>query len=382
MSSKNLTYILGAGSSKDFGFPLGPEIFARAVEVMKTVDSADIKTGLRTAIEEVDQIMAKIYSDLPSDKAIYPLFEEVLTFIWQSRKYEYQDWENGGELVSLYGKDTRDVFKVFVDMLTLTLSAITLSDPFNEELCLYQEFIKSLVSDKHKISIISLNYDLIVDSVLLTCVKEGLIEDFNYGVPLYSLADGHICRKGGISLLKPHGSLNLSFCTGQRWGTSYHYSPKDNTIDIMKEVPTMCADGSGHYVRPLIIPPLYVKESYAKESKKAQVYQSKRGVRTLDEGVIENYRKRVDRRIDDALQNADEITIIGYSMPPYDFDFKSLLIKGLMNNKNRAAVQINIIDKGKGDQLDELKSRFKHLAGEVKLIGQNGFLDYIRSQVP
>ena len=91
-------------------------------------------------------------------------------------------------------------------------------------------------------------------------------------------------------------------------------------------------------------------------------------------------RKWVDKRVSEALQDADEITIIGYSMPPYDFDFKSLLMKGLMGNKKRTHVPINVIDKGKGEQLHQLELRFKHIAGEVRVIGQNGFLDFIKTQ--
>jgi hypothetical protein len=66
-------------------------------------------------------------------------------------------------------------------------------------------------------------------------------------------------------------------------------------------------------------------------------------------------------------------------MPPYDFDFKSLLIKGLLGNRNRTNVPVNIISRGKSGQLNGLKLRFRHLAGEVRFIGEDGFLDYIIS---
>jgi hypothetical protein len=217
----------------------------------------------------------------------------------------------------------------------------------------------------------------------LTCVKEGLIEDFYYGVSLYTLADGRDCREDGVFLLKPHGSLNLSFCTGHAEGTFFHYSEKASAAEIVRGERRTCPIQQygmyGHPVVPLIIPPLYMKESYAKESKRMAVHESKRGRRLLDGGVIEWYRRYVDLCIDDVLQNADEITVVGYSMPAYDFDFKSLLIKGLMGNKNRANVPVNIITRGDRVQLDDLEQRFRHLAGPVRFIGENGFLDYIRS---
>ena len=86
MSRKNLVYILGAGSSKDFGFPLGHEIFAHADKVLSSAENPDIKIKLEASINAVGQIMAQICSNLPEDKTEYPLFEEILTFIWQSRK--------------------------------------------------------------------------------------------------------------------------------------------------------------------------------------------------------------------------------------------------------------------------------------------------------
>ena len=101
----------------------------------------------------------------------------------------------------------------------------------------------------------------------------------------------------------------------------------------------------------------------------------------MDEGVIERYRWIIDRHISEVLQNADEIMIAGYSMPPYDFDFKSLLIKGLMANKNRSCVTVSLITKGDELSLNELQQRFKHLAGKVEVIGRKGFYDYIKESL-
>jgi|GEM_PF-679101 hypothetical protein len=121
-----------------------------------------------------------------------------------------------------------------------------------------------------------------------------------------------------------------------------------------------------------------MKESYIKEVIKRHVYESKRGPRILDTGVIEFYRQFIDREICDVLMNADEIIIVGYSMPPYDFDFKSLLIKGLMPNKNRKNVPIHIITKAKGKELDNLIKRFEHLAGKVNVVSSKGFYKFLR----
>ena len=70
---------------------------------------------------------------------------------------------------------------------------------------------------------------------------------------------------------------------------------------------------------------------------------------------------------------------MGYSMPAYDFDFKSLLVTSLMQNKKRATVNVKIIDKGDALQLDALKAQYKYLVGSVEVIGSDGFYSYLRS---
>lgn len=387
MNGRNIVYIFGAGASKDFGFPLGNEIFLHAERILSDSGIAvEYRTELEHVVKEVDRIMGQIYSALPTDKSRYPLFEEVMTFVWQSRQYETQDWSNKSNLgawVTLFDKRSREVLKDFVKMLVMTLSSVSERSGFAEGLLLYETFIDAVKREGANVSIISLNYDLLIDTILLKCFNEGVIEDFHYGIPLYSMTDGRLCRKGGISLLKPHGSLNLSFSTGNEGGTYYHYSENNSAVDILQGRITSCPgpdyDGRSARLKPLIIPPLYMKDSYSKESEKKQVYERRRGRRSLDTGVLEEYRIwGVDRFISDALEKAEELTIVGYSMPAYDFDFKSLLIKGLMKNKQRERVPVYIITKANGHQLADLRARFKHLAGEVKVKGQKGFLNFLK----
>jgi len=254
---KNIVFILGAGSSKDFGFPLGDEIFAEAHNLLLNTKSSDIKSKLKITLTEVERIKAQIFSRLPSDKTKYPLFEEVLTFIWHSKKYEYQDWKNYGNVVSLFDKLTKEVFATFVEMLALTFSGIIYSNDFKKELKLYETFIKSLNFKTNNISFISLNYDLLIDTILLDCVKEGLIEGLNYGIGVRPLSDEIDRKKDGMLLLKPHGSLNLSFCTAYSHGRElFYYSEGDITIDVMNESDRIkCRiDHCGHYVKPLRVP--------------------------------------------------------------------------------------------------------------------------------
>ena len=78
------TYILGAGSSVEFGYPLGVEIFAKAEELAysKQQNEKSEKTRhLLYAFEAVRTGLSKIFTNLPDDYNLWPNFEEIYTFI-------------------------------------------------------------------------------------------------------------------------------------------------------------------------------------------------------------------------------------------------------------------------------------------------------------
>ena len=382
---KNRVFILGAGSSKDFGLPLGNEVFSQAKELLmyRTYSSAHrwVDHELKYNLEYVKKILNQIFTNLPKDEKQYPNFEEVLTLIWEARKYDrYEGYNN----ISLFKKDAEIVFDRFVELLTHTLFWVINSDPHKEWIRPYEEFIKSFNFKKENITFISLNYDTILDTILNNCVKEKIIQDFNYGFPFRHMLDDVSCRKGGVLLLKPHGSLNLSFCNRHfKGGTRFYYYEQDIMIAKAEGINTIQCSYPlcEHYVRPLVIPPLYGKTSYvATQHKKVvgdsiriAIKRSNRGV-----GAMEQYRTLVDKKICDVLKHTDEITMIGYSMPTYDFDFKFLLIKALMSNKKRSKIPINIITKGNTHSVNELKLRFEHLAGKINIIDTKGFSNYLR----
>jgi hypothetical protein len=91
----------------------------------------------------------------------------------------------------------------------------------------------------------------------------------------------------------------------------------------------------------------------------------------------ETYRKHVDPRIRKVLSQADEIVAIGYSLPPYDYDFKTLLASSLMQNRKRKRLHLKLITKGDDRDISALKARFQPFVGKVDVIGEGGFLDYL-----
>lgn len=390
MEKKNIVYILGAGSSKDFGLPLGHEIFYRAHEILKQMNknNTDFKTIFEKVFYKAEADINKIYLNLPEDKLKYPLFEEVLSFIYdqiedqekfESKKFEEKFTGKPPEEEPLFDNGIRKVFDNFVNLMGLTILGSTLFKYSIKKVEAYERFIKSLNYHYEEISFISLNYDTIIDDILLKCEKEKIIDGYSYAIyPKNINSTMEDYRDGKIFLLKPHGSLNLFFCPHKHRNSiepGFYFS-EDTKIFVGIINPNrkfkcpICSD----IPKPLIIPPLYNKSTFIKDS--AERGQPRGGFFPRDH--LGSYRFRIDRKISNVLQLADEIVIIGYSMPPYDIDFKSILISSLMSNQKRNNVRAKIITKKENSgQIKSIKSQYEHLVGNVVIEEDNGFYNYI-----
>jgi hypothetical protein len=379
----NVVYIFGAGASKDFGLPLGDEIFDYAHALLSTTLSA-VSSQLKAAIEDVQTHLKDIYAMSPFGTAKFPTFEEVLTFVWDCKRFEKFDYDKD-MLISPFktSRGADDVFHSLVRMLGLTLSA-SMERNGRQRLDAFKAFIKTLLARGDNVSFISMNYDIILDRILSECVDDGLISDFTYGIPLYRMS-GHYnldgpsqsdsCRKDGILLLKPHGSLNLICCTFHRqcdYGWGFYYSPDE--VIIAKHATLKCPT-CGHRALPLIIPPLYNKASYIESFKDPPHTPLRWRSNPLW------FRKNVDPKITKVLRAADEVVIVGYSMPVYDYDFKTLVLTSLMQNKRRGSMRLRIITKGNKKDKAGLRAHYQCLVAEPIVESANGFYEYLTTCV-
>jgi NAD-dependent SIR2 family protein deacetylase len=379
MKKKNVVFILGAGASKDFGLPLGNEIFDYTYKILM-LKKDSVVNELKTVWKEVEKNMKYIFVNLPNDKIAYPPFEEVLTFIWDCRKSETWDYKKK-RLNSLFKNKNgaKSVFDVFVKMLGLTIAGSMLFYLPATDVEAFKTFIKSLDFDKKNISFISLNYDVLIDNILHECVKENIISDYTYGVPLSDISDKYnryshdikLCRRSGIPLLKPHGSLNLIYCSHHqaRYGDGFYYSKND--FIAIKNRTLNCPGCGGSMAKPLIIPPLYNKSDYVEETAIKMPAVNARSTPEL-------YRRYLDYKIKDVLKNVDEIIVLGYSMPSYDYDFRSLLMSNLMLNKKRKEIHLKVVTKSDSSQIDNLTAQYKCLVGTVTVEGDKGLYKYLK----
>jgi len=120
---KKVVYLFGAGASKDFGMPLGNEIFERAYRLPLLLKPSRARTDLKSVLREAEKYLGQIFTRLPKQKAKYPPFEEVITFLWEYRKSERYDYDKR-KAISVFSNPggAKEVFEVFVRMLGLTLA--------------------------------------------------------------------------------------------------------------------------------------------------------------------------------------------------------------------------------------------------------------------
>ncbi len=244
----------------------------------------------------------------------------------------------------------------------------------------FDEFINLLLLDREQEpSFISLNYDLLLDNALVKCVNDKVISDFSYGVPLSDIALRYrsgsrqqFCRDTGVLLLKPHGSLNLVWCPHRQapYGFGFYYSANE-PIAVSADV--VRCPGCGNAPKALFIPPLYNKRDYVGETSMRPRRQWR--------STPELYRTYCDRQIIAVLGGADEITMIGYSLPAYDYDFKNLLLLGLMNNRDRERVSVRLITQGNEEAVDNLQKRCVGIAGPVVVESSQGFYGYLEERL-
>ena len=361
-------FIFGAGSSVDFGLPLANRIFSYSDKVLQW-KSKERAACLKDAIDKTEKHLRVLYTNISKNKEEYPAFEEVLTLIWNNGPFKN-------------GWITQDVFNDFVNLLGLTIAAsmgvVNYNRIFFNRRPKYEQFIGTLINTKEEIVFISLNYDILLDTILMKKFKKSHLD---YGVQLRDIDTYKIYKPGRGLILKPHGSLNLSYC--MNCDDIFYFEDNIFTAIANHSSWVMCPICKTSEVKPIIVPPIHNKADFIKSRKQPFIHKQKKGYPGLKLycDAIQSYCSFVHAAIVSHLSDADEITIIGYSLPSYDLDFKHTLLKGLSKNRKRSKIKINLITKEGKRSDNEIKEPYSHLAGPVVVKNKSGFYNYICDNV-
>jgi NAD-dependent SIR2 family protein deacetylase len=327
--AKNI-FIFGAGASAHAGVPLMKNFFDIAVEIFLGYKPDDeSKNEFRLIIDNYFNSFRKIYANFNFEPEIKNI--ETIFSLIDMLKLSSEDSLNNELSQSIIKFITRTIERK-------TVFSMVSPNKFNKpkEYCYFSEKILQH-HQKIDICIITFNYDIALDTVIRTTFGSDSI---NYGLEREP-------NKSIIKLFKLHGSINFGICSDPDClAITPISSPITNDIAfaydsfivpisdlISKNVCRKCKARLQSY--PLIIPPTWNKS----ENKNISAVWNN----TLKE-----------------LSNAENIFIIGYSLPKTDLFFHYLLALGTLEIKNFKRFWVFDID----DEVNKKYSSF--LSNDMK----------------
>ena len=302
----NTVFILGAGASKRGGAPLMMEFLDAAYDLLTVGRISDAEKESFMAVFEARSHLQRVHSksnlDIHNIESVFAAFEMA-------------------NILKRLGDYTPEQIRELLGaMKTIIASTIekTLRFPLRGTHAVaprpYRSFVNLVWNLRHAavprqtVAVITFNYDMAVDyafNQLNTPVEYGLEDE-----PV----------NNAIPLLKLHGSLNWAWCsecevvvpcTLPEYFSTWERGYEDMTESVMismRNVLTRCAHGK-HPVdlEPVIVPPTWYKSDYY--------------------GTLSPVWARAALE----LSAAENIFVIGYSLPPSDLFFRYLYALGTVS---------------------------------------------------
>ena len=233
-----------------------------------------------------------------------------------------------------------------IQIIYLTLDKVLYGEP-----CPYHRRLISQLD--HDDAIITFNWDLLVDNLI--SLENNCPPDYatTFDKTFIGRWVDYNPETNRPKLLKLHGSLNWMYC--KKCKKSYNYVLQGKVTTDMVLNPDAkwlkCPDCQNHQLEPIIIPP-----TINKHYKKWEII------------------KQIWKEAKNCLIKADEITIIGYSLPLTDFRAKWLFMEAVAEHK-QPLKKLTIVDKYPDGLFEKYKKLFKvnndnfeGIVGEIKEI--------------
>lgn len=298
-------FVLGAGASAADGAPVMSNFLDKARDIyvsqMPGLDREAFST-LFTALTMLRRVQSYAEVDLRNIEVVLSLLE-LAHLTWGHS--QFNEFNTKSAITALR--------RVIVQTLDYTLRYSRKDDiiapPYNSKRLVDRCAVHL---PKKQIAFISFNYDVALEYSLDSC-------NISYD---YCLNDGF--SKSSVPVVKLHGSVNWSKCEScarigfvpiaeadlsslqmdARTTTDYVHLKASSSLN---KLPPCC--GYEEFNDPLIVPPSYNKFEYFKI------------VNQLWKTAVELF------------QRANQIVVIGYSLPPSDFFFRNLYALGMINNE-------------------------------------------------
>lgn len=347
-------FILGAGASCEAGAPLMTDFFKRARKIYDEHGYGDVNHHIKDVLNAglIDLKLVQVKSNIKTQN-IEHLFSAV----------------DIGQLIGVFGTrppheidSLRESIVVFIqrtieETVRVPFSGRRFAPPKGYDILsklVLEKVRKTAPSGRNDVSFISFNYDTCLEYSLSLC---GIGVDYGLGEPFCKLADNNAQVK--LPVLKLHGSINWATC------------PKCNAI-----VPTELNPFGGQHLIDTLDLPDALKLSYH-ERFRLNTHKCGSGLSDLPVIVPPTWNKasvkygglrEVWKRAAKELASAENIVVIGYSMPPTDMFFNYLFALG--SDSDAHLEKFVVIDGSQDPKWNtEIERRFKSLLGPTSIDG-------------
>lgn len=317
-------YILGAGFSKACGLPLAGELTAR---VLKYRHGRNAELGLEDfdpqgVRQQQADLLRHLFpcNDLETNP---PAFEDIITVLDEWMDYNRACGGNGDLFTERFRASLIDALH---NLLCEQVDAARREDRLGE----VQSFIRRAHDEQS--TIISFNWDLLL---------EAAVQDIGMEIA-YQKGP----TKDSICVAKPHGSLNLAELSEEKYEENKHainVAPRNmkiewrhgqtNTLVLRTQNPASDPKGIVYTFGPIVIPPTARKTYHSPWI----TYQWHLAL--------------------DMVRKAEELVIIGYSLPTTDI--RPRLLLQFANFQGDRRIPIRLIDP-KGE---DLRRHFERVVG-------------------
>lgn len=324
-----VVYFLGAGASKNFGYPLTgdimPEILTGLINQDLFIHSTANKPKI---IEQQNKLLEYFYTlypglrkvDIQQEKERVPNITEVLSMVDHCCFYHIPPHPGLSD-------NSLDDFRLLLNRAIGELMLLYEEKPYTSaETDLLQSFIAPIRQERRPddgLTFITTNYDLVIDNEIQ---NEMLIDRVDYGTAYRSVFDSSLSitpTKPMLKYYKLHGSLNWLRCSlcGHFYINPYGCIVRQAFKEEIDDQNT-CVCSDHLRLKTVLVSPSLVRD-------------------IRDSNLLQIWRAALE-----SIRVADKLVFIGYSLPAEDLAIKSIIMRGLNGRKKSHPIDIAVVQYG------------------------------------
>jgi NAD-dependent SIR2 family protein deacetylase len=361
--AKNIVYFLGAGCSYNFGYPLTNQIMPGILERLnkgKLFYSGYRRLPEDAALEKrLLRYIELVYPGLSLDGKArpeqVPNVTEIFSFVDHLCFYNTPHHPNLGEagltdFRVLLNRALGEMLQEYENWGKADTDQATLHSQFIEN-------IRQQIKSGHAVTVITTNYDLSVDAFFVDEVNRNEID---FGIAYRNVDSSKLVpqpAKPRLQYYKLHGSLNWLSCSlcGQ-----YYINPIGSIVHqaYRKQVDAnnTCHCNDKMQLKTVMVPPSIVRD--VRDSNLLQVWK----------GALES------------IRHANELVMIGYSMPAEDLAIKSIILRGINGRVLKTPPLLDVVQYGRAAE-----PNYQNIFGNVfdaNRYYDKGLAPYLRQKKP